>query len=95
MVTRRFHERGVGVPEESWDGLGFYLAVFIGSQTLQDVGDSQIRVDSGGVQLQQPVRAEGFPEGLCRDPGGADAGSPQPQVFTVPEDAHGAVVQQA
>lgn len=74
--------------------LCFYLAVFIRSQTLQNVGDGQVCVDPGSVQLQQPVWAEAFPEGLRRDPSGADAGSPQTQVLAVAKDAHGAVVQQ-
>lgn len=72
--------------------LSAYLTVFIGGQSLLNVRNSEVCIDPGSIQLQQSVRTEGFLEGLRRYSCCADAGSSQPQVFTVPKYTHRAVI---
>lgn len=76
------------------DIISVYLAVFIGGQPVQNIRNSEVCIDPGSIQLQQSVSAQGFLEGLRRDSRCADAGSSQPQVFTVPKYTNCAVIQQ-
>lgn len=86
-------ERKGSYPQKT-NTLSYYLTIFISGQPLQDIRNGKVCIDPGSIQLQQSVRAQGFLEGLCRDPCSTDAGPSQPQVFTVPKHTHCAVVQQ-